>query len=144
MTFLWILSFSICNVLLIVTAKYENVDKKIKSLEQKCQRFKPEIESRNITIYEPTWDSLDKRPVPLWYTGAKVGIMVSWGVYSVPSFLNESFWYYWKKQKDPQLENFMRINYKPGFTYTDFAALFTAEFLNTDKMAMLLQSAGAE
>ncbi|HEV8084631.1 MAG TPA: alpha-L-fucosidase [Chitinophagaceae bacterium] len=36
--------------------------------------------------YEPTWESLDKRPVPDWYKDAKFGIFIHWGVYSVPAF----------------------------------------------------------
>ena len=35
--------------------------------------------------YEPSWASLDQRPSPAWYTGAKFGIFIHWGVYSVPS-----------------------------------------------------------
>lgn len=35
--------------------------------------------------YEPTWDSLDSRPLPKWYDAAKVGIFLHWGVYSVPT-----------------------------------------------------------
>ena len=29
--------------------------------------------------YEPTWDSLDKRPLPAWYDEAKFGIFIHWG-----------------------------------------------------------------
>src|SRR5438045_684259 len=36
--------------------------------------------------YEPSWASLDQRPSPAWSTGAKFGIFIHWGVYSVPSF----------------------------------------------------------
>ena len=36
--------------------------------------------------YEPTWDSVDKRPTPQWYTEAKFGIFIHWGVYSVPAY----------------------------------------------------------
>jgi len=42
--------------------------------------------------YETNWDSLDKRPLPLWYDEAKVGIFIHWGVFSVPAFDNEWFW----------------------------------------------------
>lgn len=35
--------------------------------------------------YEPTWDSLDSRPMRPWYDEAKVGIFLHWGVYSVPT-----------------------------------------------------------
>lgn len=36
--------------------------------------------------YEPTWESLDKRPVPQWWTDAKFGIFIHWGPYAVPAF----------------------------------------------------------
>ena len=36
--------------------------------------------------YQPTWESIDKRPTPSWFTDAKFGIFIHWGVYSVPSF----------------------------------------------------------
>jgi alpha-L-fucosidase len=28
----------------------------------------------NAQSYQPTWDSLDKHPMPAWYTDAKFGI----------------------------------------------------------------------
>src|ERR1051325_5717890 len=36
--------------------------------------------------YEPTWESLDKRPTPNWFSDAKFGIFIHWGTYSVPSY----------------------------------------------------------
>ena len=36
--------------------------------------------------FQPTWDSIDQRPSPAWYTDAKFGIFIHWGVYSVPSY----------------------------------------------------------
>ena len=36
--------------------------------------------------YQPTWESIDKRPTPAWFTDAKFGIFIHWGVYSVPSY----------------------------------------------------------
>ncbi|HET6728836.1 MAG TPA: alpha-L-fucosidase [Jiangellaceae bacterium] len=32
----------------------------------------------------PERTSLDTRPVPRWYTDAKVDIFVHWGLYSIP------------------------------------------------------------
>lgn len=32
--------------------------------------------------YEPTWDSLDSRPLPDWYDDAKFGIFIHWGVFA--------------------------------------------------------------
>lgn len=48
------------------------------------------------TTYQPTWDSLDKRPLPDWYDQAKFGIFIHWGVFSVPSYVSEWFWWYWQ------------------------------------------------
>ena len=36
--------------------------------------------------YQPTWDSIDKRPTPAWFSEAKFGIIIHWGVYSVPAY----------------------------------------------------------
>lgn len=45
-----------------------------------------EVNCDKETKYEPTWPSLDSRPIPSWYDEAKFGIFMHWGVYSVPSF----------------------------------------------------------
>ncbi|MCL5743764.1 MAG: alpha-L-fucosidase [Acidobacteria bacterium] len=29
--------------------------------------------------YQPTWDSIDSRPTPAWFTDAKFGISIHWG-----------------------------------------------------------------
>lgn len=52
--------------------------------------------SKGNSPYLPTWDSLDKRPLPKWYDEAKIGIFIHWGVFSVPSFGSEWFWMEWK------------------------------------------------
>ena len=36
----------------------------------------------NAQTYEPTWDSVDKRPIPAWFSDAKFGIFIHWGTYS--------------------------------------------------------------
>jgi len=30
--------------------------------------------------------SVDKRPIPAWFSDAKFGIFIHWGTYSVPSY----------------------------------------------------------
>ena len=40
----------------------------------------------NAQTYQPNWASLDTRPVPAWFTDAKFGIFIHWGVYSVPAY----------------------------------------------------------
>ena len=93
--------------------------------------------------YEPTWDSLDSRPIPAWYDEAKFGIFMHWGVYSVPSFYSEWFWWCWQGAKTPKCIDFMKKNYRPGFSYADFGPMFKAEFFNPDQWADLLAKSGA-
>lgn len=50
----------------------------------------------DVDAYTSSWKSIDARPVPKWYDEAKIGIYIHWGVYSVPSFGSEWFWYRWK------------------------------------------------
>ena len=93
--------------------------------------------------YKPNWDSLDSRPLPSWYDDAKIGIFIHWGVFSVPSFGSEWFWYNWKTAKQPGIVDFMQRNYRPGFTYADFAPQFTTEFYNAEQWANIFNASGA-
>lgn len=95
--------------------------------------------------YQPTWDSLDSRPLPSWYDDAKFGIIMHWGVYSVPSFgvAAEWFWNYWKSGS-PQYKDFMLNTYGPNFEYPDFAPMFKAELFDPDVFAALVQKSGAK
>ena len=38
----------------------------------------------------------------------------------------------------------MKKNYKPGFTYPDFAAEFTAEFYDPNQWADIIEASGAK
>jgi alpha-L-fucosidase len=94
--------------------------------------------------YDPTWDSIDSRPLPSWYDESKIGIFIHWGVFSVPSFGSEWFWWTWQGQKDQKHIDFMKRNYPPNFTYPEFAPQFTAEFYDPNQWADLFQKAGAK
>ena len=93
--------------------------------------------------YQPTWESLDSRPLPTWYDEAKFGIFIHWGVFSVPSFGTEWFWNRWQSG-NPEFVEFMKKNYPPGWTYADFAPQFTAEFYDPDQWAELFKASGAK
>ncbi|XP_041364484.1 alpha-L-fucosidase-like [Gigantopelta aegis] len=92
--------------------------------------------------YEPNWKSLDSRPIPSWYDEAKIGIFLHWGVFSVPSYLTAWFVEYWVKN-NTEIVDFMKNNYRPGFTYADFASQFTAEFYDPVQWANLFEASGA-
>ena len=103
--------------------------------------------------YLPNWESLDARPLPEWYDQAKVGIILHWGVYSVPSYggyaegtvgsSGEWFWWEWRGRQLEWAVEFMKENYPEDFTYPDFAPSFTAELFDPDEWAELFQAAGA-
>ena len=93
--------------------------------------------------FSPSWDSLDKRKIPSWYDDAKFGIFVHWGVYSVPSFGSEWFWYKWKGKQLQMYLNYTRKNFPPGFSYSEFAPLFKAEFFDAKQWAELVARSGA-
>jgi len=74
--------------------------------------------------YDPTWDSIDSRPLPAWYDESKVGIFIHWGLYSVPSYINEWFWYSWISDESQGHADYIKQNFKPGFSYEVFSNTF--------------------
>lgn len=109
--------------------------------------------------YQPNWESLDKRPTPQWYSQAKFGIFLHWGIYSVPSWAtnsnadgfgsNYAEWY-WQRLFAPNLKihkEFVAFHdsvYGKNFKYTDFAPKFTCELFNPTQWAQLFKDAGAK
>ncbi|XP_061597914.1 tissue alpha-L-fucosidase-like [Cololabis saira] len=96
--------------------------------------------------YTADWSSLDSRPLPPWYDQAKVGVFIHWGVFSVPGFGSEWFWWHWQGQQPPDQKcvSYMRENYPPGFSYPEFAHQFDARFFQPQDWAELLQASGAK
>jgi len=94
--------------------------------------------------YQPNWESIDSRPLPQWFDEAKVGIFLHWGVFSVPSFQSEWFWWDWQGVHSKNVVEFMKKNYPPQFTYAEFAPQFKAEFFNPDQWADIFKAAGAK
>jgi alpha-L-fucosidase len=102
----------------------------------------------------PTWESLDRRPIPKWFQDAKFGIFIHWGVYSVPAwrkvregrYASYAEWYYARVMFDKEGggEEFHKRNYGENFEYRDFAPLFRAELFDPDEWADLFLRAGAK
>jgi alpha-L-fucosidase len=93
--------------------------------------------------YEPTWESLDSRPLPQWYEDAKFGIFLHWGVFSVPAFGSEWFWEYWSSN-DTRYVDFVRQTEGSRFSYTDYASRFDATLYHPDQWADIFAKAGAQ
>ncbi len=111
------------------------------------------------TVYQPNWKSLDSRPTPQWFTNAKFGIFIHWGLYSVPAWAtnsnadgfgsNYAEWY-WERLNNKKLKihqefvDFHNKNYGPNFSYQDFVSGFKAELFNPDQWAKIFKDAGAK
>src|SRR5512140_623622 len=113
----------------------------------------------NGQTYKPSWESLDKRPVPQWFEDSKFGIFIHWGVYSVPAWgptgdsigvYDKYAEWYWNKLMDSEskvnkyFKEFHLKTYGPNFKYQDFAPMFKAELFNPDDWADLFKRAGAK
>lgn len=114
------------------------------------------------TRYAANWESLDRRPSPAWYTDAKFGIFIHWGVYSVPAFAPVNVkgetpyaeWY-WNSLTNGQKAttptgrgtptwNFHKRVYGANFPYFDFAPMFRAELYDPDHWADVFVRSGAK
>jgi alpha-L-fucosidase len=110
--------------------------------------------SLSAQTYQPTWESVDKRPTPQWFSDAKFGIFIHWGVYSVPAFApvgKYAEWYWNALSKGPVENNkpnptyeFHKRVYGENFPYADFAPMFKAELFNPDHWADVFERSGAK
>jgi alpha-L-fucosidase len=92
--------------------------------------------------FQPTWDSLKANyHVPQWFTGAKFGLFMHWGLYSVPAHHNE--WYEKHMYAADAQWHAEHFGPQDKFGYKDFIPLFTCEKFNADEWADLFQKSGA-
>ena len=119
------------------------------------------IGSLRAQTYEPTWDSVDKRPTPAWFSDAKFGIFIHWGTYSVPAYapvipghLAYAEWY-WNAMTvgrgDPKANEIQKgtwalhqKRYGAETPYQNFAPQFRAELFDPDHWADVFRRSGAK
>lgn len=110
--------------------------------------------------YESNWDSINKRPTPDWFSDAKFGIFIHWGVYSVPAYAPvlpnnlayaEWYWHQITEGRKPGADpvdagswTFHKRVYGADFPYQDFAPQFKAELFNPDHWADVFRQSGAK
>jgi alpha-L-fucosidase len=95
--------------------------------------------------YQSTWESLKKYAVPDWFSDAKFGIFIHWGVYSVPAFGSEWYPRNMYRQGSPEYKHHIEtFGQHAKFGYKDFIPLFTASKWNPDAWAELFKNAGAK
>lgn len=99
--------------------------------------------------YRPEWESLSRHTgVPEWMRDAKFGIYCHWGVYSVPAYDNEQYYYFMHQDSIYDKMGTYRRQvdlYGPleTFGYHDFIPMFRGEKFDADAWAMLFKKSGA-
>ncbi len=95
--------------------------------------------------FRDEWASLSDFTIPRWFMGAKFGIFIHWGLFSVPAFNNEWYSRNMYIQGTPEYEHHIKT-YGPhkDFGYKDFIPLFKAEKFDSDAWAELFARAGAK
>ena len=93
--------------------------------------------------FQPTWESLQQNyKVPSWFVGAKFGLFMHWGLYSVPAHHNE--WYekhMYGAERQWHAEHF---GPQEKFGYKDFIPLFTQDKFDPEAWAELFKKSGAK
>ncbi|WP_405987888.1 alpha-L-fucosidase [Streptomyces sp. NBC_00986] len=102
-----------------------------------------------VSDYGPTGASLAGHQAPYWFQGAKFGIFIHWGVYSVPAWAPVGKQYaewYWDQMQDPNNPTYAyhRDTYGEDFAYDDFIPRFTAEKFDPRAWVELFRDAGAQ
>ncbi len=110
--------------------------------------------------YQPNWESLDRRTTPAWFTDAKFGIFIHWGVYSVPAYapvisgkLAYAEWY-WHAITEGQKTHAGPVDagswemhkrlYGADYPYFNFAPQFHAELFDPAHWAEVFARSGAK
>ncbi|MFM8431455.1 MAG: alpha-L-fucosidase [Bacteroidota bacterium] len=97
--------------------------------------------------YQPTWESLDTKPIPEWYRDAKFGIFIHWGVYAVPGWCEKGKYAEWYQRglqtDDTTRQKYQRINFG-NRSYYELANDFHAELFKPEDWARLFEASGAK
>lgn len=117
-------------------------------------------ETLSTPAYQPTWESIDARPTPSWFTHDKFGIFIHWGVYSVPAYAPvipgklayaEWYWHQMTEGRDNPKANEIEVGtwefhkkwYGVDYPYQNFAPQFRAELFDPDHWAGVFVNSGA-
>lgn len=114
-------------------------------------------------VYKPTWESIRSHRAPDWYFGAKFGIFLQWGLYSVPAFASTKYPFQsipfeqeWFRENafSEYYQNGLRIEgsaawrhhrdtYGEHFPYENFKDMFACERWDPNAWAQEFKDCGA-
>lgn len=93
----------------------------------------------------PNWASLGAFQLPEWFSKAKFGLFIHWGLYSVPAFNNEWYSRNMYIQGSPEFVHHQdTYGQQADFGYQDFIPMFTADNFSADEWAALFKASGAK
>lgn len=103
------------------------------------------VSANGTAVFQPEMKSIaDNYEFPEWFSDAKFGIFIHWGVYSVPAFGSE--WYpheMYLEGSDVYKHHIATYGEQTKFGYKDFIPMFKAEQFNADEWVALFKAAGA-
>lgn len=100
------------------------------------------------TMFENNWESLNTRKVPEWFSKAKFGIFIHWGLYSIPAYAPRGSYAEWygnscNANEENAYKSFHDKHYG-GKPYYDFVNEFTGSRFDGAKWAELFKRSGAK
>ena len=95
--------------------------------------------------YTDTWRSLSAYKPPKWYSDAKFGIFIHWGVYAVAAFGNEWYPRYMYQKGSPEYEHHIKtLGPHKDKGYKDYIPLFKGEKFDAAEWMKLFKDSGAK
>ncbi|QRV99595.1 alpha-L-fucosidase [Ceratobasidium sp. AG-Ba] len=101
--------------------------------------------------WQATRESLERHEAPRWWTNAKFGIFIHWGIFSVPGWAPKgpyAEWYDWWYHNPPDASNpfwnYHRETYGVDKVYDDFISEFTGAKFDAAEWVDLFATAGAK
>lgn len=92
--------------------------------------------------------NLKSRPYPQWFSDAKLGIFIHYGLYSIPSYSGKeqyAEWFYKGLISQDSLRiKFQKDVFGENFKYEDYKDLFKAEMFDANQWADLFKKSGAK
>lgn len=101
---------------------------------------------KGTSVFQDNWDNMaDNYKFPQWFSDAKFGIFIHWGVYSVPAYKNE--WYsrqMYQKGSSEYKHHVATYGSHTEFGYKDFIPMFKAEKFDAEEWMSLFKKSGAK
>ncbi|MEI3055384.1 MAG: alpha-L-fucosidase [Phocaeicola plebeius] len=112
---------------------------------KKQKDFMSVVSPKGTCIFQDNWENMaENYHFPKWFSDAKFGIFIHWGVYSVPAYSSE--WYsrnmYLKGSKEYE-HHIVTYGGHKDFGYKDFIPMFKAEKFDANEWVKLFKEAGA-